>query len=90
MITDLSVVNDSRAKKNGAWSFARMMAAAHPALAATKLGDAAHAWIEQFGAVDALNGYKLDQRTPGPLFSNWPRVGAPQGTIGTGTNLDVT
>ncbi len=90
VITDLSVVNDSRAKKNGAWSFARMMAAAHPAIAATKLGDAAHSWLDQFGTIASLNGFKVDERTPGAMLGNWPRVGVPQGNIGSGTNLDVT
>lgn len=74
VITDLSVVNDARARKTGAWSFARAMAAVLPA-AGVGLGAATEAWLDQFGSVESLNGFKLAPRTPGPLLDNWSRSG---------------
>lgn len=70
VINDLTVVNDARAKKAGAWSFAHLMQGALPG--ADKLGKATYAWLDQVGALKTLNGYKLDERTPGPMLDNWP------------------
>lgn len=88
VITDLSVVNDARAQGSGPWSFARVFAGTLPG--ATALGEAAYAWMDLFGTVDAVNGYPIAPRVPGPILEHWPAVGQGSGVAGVGTNRDVT
>ena len=86
VITDLTVVNDVAARNEGPWSFAHALAGALPA--AEHLGRAAYEWLDQYGTVTELNGFSVTPRTPGAFLSNWARVGAPDGTIGIGADLD--
>jgi hypothetical protein len=72
VITDLTVVNDARASKTGAWSFARVFGAALPG--ASKLGEAAYDWLDLFGSVTSVNGFAVAPRTPGPMLQNWPEL----------------
>jgi hypothetical protein len=58
LITDLSVVNDTRASSAGAWSFGGLMTALAPADAAGLVKQ----WLDSFGRRLEVNGFPLGKR----------------------------
>lgn len=69
-VTNLGVVSNRRSLNDGPWSFATVMRRA--AANTPHAGALAYDWLHQYSTARMFNGFRLTERSSGPLFAIWP------------------
>lgn len=86
VITSVDVVNNSRTKGAGPWSFANVMSSAL-ATSPQASGTATYEWLDLFRTTESMNGFPMEVRPGGIILSTWERMGG--GTDDQNTNLNL-